>query len=393
MSLYYFYYDNKIIVTSEENIIYSFIPINKDSIVVSLKGESLLEFMNFNRINEVVLIGGVEKLPPKPYFIQTYKGTCLRISSDFKYGVIGNQCIPVVRYCGEKETYYGFESRALMMIDRPINYHLDAFYIFSLLRPFYQIDIWDGSNTNKQFLLNEPYDLAIHFGHCNKDHFIFGKTKIRTLPQANIFVSHGCNSIQLFLRDNQPINAFCGFSYYCDGQTPSRGSNKLILEMLRNLLEKDTLLSQALLAAKKQYIQKNIGKDLNKTLLTASSEQELIDLITVISCNTVSDSQLRFLKHNKMQIQYSYGREHDIPPYTNTILLIIASEHRGTNITLFDTFGQCCIINQYQMKRYGELGMCPEIIYSSYHNEHYVLLNKKYVRIRTDYVSKIQYIY
>ena len=79
------------------------------------------------------------------------------------------------------------------------------------------------------------YDIVIHYGHSNKNYFIFGNVKTDKLPISNIVISHGCNSLQLYYQKKQLVNAFCGFSYYCDGQTPANGSNRIIIYLLMKL--------------------------------------------------------------------------------------------------------------------------------------------------------------
>nr|WP_296457503.1 hypothetical protein [uncultured Acetatifactor sp.] len=393
MELLYFYHDESIYITSNTDLTDSFISLDRTKEFALIRRTNLQEFANSHQIKEIVLIGGEDVLPQGTYFIQTYKGCCLRINNDFKYGIIGHNYYPVLRYHGYRNASVSSENRLLLMIDRPLRYHLDAFLCYCLYKPYYHIDIWDGSNISNSEELNKFYDIAIHYGHCDAEYFIFGKTKICELPQSNIFVSHGCNSIQLFLKRNQPVTAFCGFSYYCNGQMPVVGSNKLLIEMLHNLLCNMSL-SQALITAKKKYIKNSINVDFNRTLLYANSEQELIDLTTVISCNTLSDSYLHTKKRKKEQIPYSYGTMHSIPIYSQTMLMIISSNDSQLNITIYDRDEHAFYLSNSKIKRYSEVdGEYSDIIYSISGNDYYILLNKQYAYVKIEPAACIQYFY
>lgn len=134
--------------------------------------------------------------------------------------------------------------------------------------------------------------------------------------------------------------------------------------------------------------------DFNRTLLYANSEQELIDLTTVISCNTLSDSYLHTKKRKKEQIPYSYGTMHSIPIYSQTMLMIISSNDSQLNITIYDRDEHAFYLSNSKIKRYSEVdGEYSDIIYSISGNDYYILLNKQYAYVKIEPAACIQYFY
>lgn len=396
MSLKYFYYKEDIYISTHIKRINALLSLSNVDEVMYIEENDLPEFVKCHKIRKLILVGGQKELPPTLYFVRTYKGMCIRISNDFKYGVIGDNYYPVVRYANDENltaSSIDFKNNALLMIDRPLHYHLEAFLSRCILKQYYRIDIWDGNDTDGSKYFGKSYDLVIHYGHCDNNYFIFGKTKLSTLPQANIFLSHGCRSIQLLLRKTQPIKAFCGFSYYCDGQTPARGSNELLMDTLYKLLKPGTLLSDALDKAKKAYIQDNIKQNLTKSILSAHSEKELVDIATVIACGLISDSHLCILKQKVSEMPFTVGEVHAIPKYQRTILVIVSSNSKIGSICIFDKYGGVRNINLSHIMRYSEMEVFyPDIIYGV-NKKIYILLNGEYTHIKTDVNSFVQYLF
>ena len=84
MELLYFYHDESIYITSNTDLTDSFISLDRTKEFALIRRTNLQEFANSHQIKEIVLIGGEDVLPQGTYFIQTYKGCCLRINKDRK---------------------------------------------------------------------------------------------------------------------------------------------------------------------------------------------------------------------------------------------------------------------------------------------------------------------
>lgn len=355
---------------------------------------SMKQVVERQNITKVILIGDWSQISPVIYFIKTYIGKNIKILSDLKYGIVKEQYLPVVRVHNNKENNLSveYQKRVLILIDRPIKYHIDAYYFYQLCKPFYNIDIW-YKNENVECYFKNKYDILVHYGHADINSFIFGKNRTDILPDANIIISHGCHSLQLVQRKNFHFNAFCGFSYFCDGQIPSNGSNRLIMYLLNYLLSSGDTLSQSLVKAKKQYITENIKCDLNKSILIANSNQELVDLTTVIACNSLLDSRLSLTCINKICSQSLPNGKYYLPNYIGTILLIIYSDDRLSEIAVYENDDEIRYINVNNINRYLNWVGHTDIIIAQYKNETWVLLNRLFLAIKFNTSVIIQQYY
>ena len=204
------------------------------------------------RIEKIVIEGDWKQVPPKKSFIiRPDDSKAMLINSDFKYSVMREMIVPLTRNIHNDVARIVLDRKVIFFIDRPLQYHLDALYIYSILEKYYDIYVWRDKNDDA--LLAAEYEMIIHFGHANGICFKIGDYSIERLPKANIMFSYGCCGANAFMNIKHDVLSFCGFAYACYGQRPGSGSNELLTYVIIQMI-RGASLANAVANAKRWYV-------------------------------------------------------------------------------------------------------------------------------------------
>lgn len=332
-------------------------------------------------IKQIVLEGNWNMIPPLRTIIVKENRKGIIVDSDMRYSIIGNQIIPIERRIKSVGNLVISQKRVLFMIDRPLRYHIDAIYIYILLKSLYIIDIYCEKENDKEIeFMAYRYEMIFHFGHSDVNGLRLGKKSIKYFPEARILFSYGCHSAQLYMKLRPPISAFCGFSYFCYGQIPGFGSNQILNNVLLQLLEGNSL-SESVANVRKEILLKNRYINPNSNIWSTSTIEQVRDAVNILSlCSineySISEKNMGFcLSLNQIQV---IDKKHiKLPYYKNTLLIIVrGNTEQYDELVFYDTDGSSIYIAKYSLTTYGSSNKRNRIILSRYGNELWILLNK-----------------
>jgi len=338
---------------------------------VKKEGNVSLEYImrvlkNRGEIVEKIVIEGdwIEIPPMKSILLRADGKRGVLIDSDFRYSMIGQEIIPIVRKLKQDKKMLISGEKVLFFIDRPLRFHPDALYIYYLLKDYYYIHLWRSDMDN--VLLNDGYEMIFHFGHANSSCYKVGNYIIPYFPRARILFSYGCHSAKAFMNLRPEILSFCGYSYFCYGQRPGFGSNELV-DAILTVMAQGKCLSEAVADVKRWYVKNNGIKIGNSIVKSAYQFEEAINLLSLCTLNDYGLSHIQLNEKSMIQHLYiEHGSSIQLPSYEETLLVIISAddlyEH---NFTLLDSNGNEIKWKEMETERYGSLrNMKSDFIFS-----------------------------
>lgn len=276
-----------------------------------------------DNIDKIVLFGDTKQISMSSFLVVMKGRRMLTILSDVKWcGAELNKDVTRLKEFEIKEIN---EEKYLILVDRNIRFHFEAFYLLTLLRKMgVDVDICEGNEEEYNIFLSRKYQLIVHFGHSDGNYIFAGAVKTKQLPQTNCFISFSCNSYWAYESNFcENVNSFCGNTYWTVGQTPMNDVNLLQKYVFDSLFFEGTKLSEALNYAKKKYMMIKKIKKIEKSVINCSTYNEYVDYATLLSSNVCGNWQVEKKIKDNNYINLKKDSWLEILPKEETVLIHI----------------------------------------------------------------------